>query len=80
MASDLNCTQEQLNAMLMEVVESYRKDRGKGLIEAAFGKDWTGLRPLRMLRIDPLFYQTFLYTYHLLNLDIWWTVAAIEPS
>lgn len=37
-ASRLNYTQEQLVAMLKEVEEAYQKDRGKGLIEAAFGK------------------------------------------
>jgi hypothetical protein len=39
MASELNYTEEQIDSILKEVAELYQKDRGKGLIEAAFGKD-----------------------------------------
>jgi len=38
MASELNFTQEQFDAMLKEAEEAYENDRGKGPIEAAFGK------------------------------------------
>jgi hypothetical protein len=38
MAAQLNCTQEQFGAMLQEVSEAYKADRGAGLIQAAFGK------------------------------------------
>jgi tetratricopeptide (TPR) repeat protein len=36
MASELGYTQEQLEAMMKEVTEAYGKDRGRGLINAAF--------------------------------------------
>lgn len=36
MASKLNYTQQQLDVLQQEVAEAYRKDRGQGLIEAAF--------------------------------------------
>jgi len=39
MASKLNYTQEQFEAMLREVAESYQRDRGRSLIDAAFGED-----------------------------------------
>lgn len=38
-ASQLQYTQEQLEAMRQEVAESYRRDQGRGLIDAAFGED-----------------------------------------
>ena len=38
MASALNYTQGQLDAILQDVEESYKKDHGWGLIEAAFKK------------------------------------------
>jgi tetratricopeptide (TPR) repeat protein len=38
MASELSYTQEQLDALLKEVTEAYRKDRGQSLIDAAFPK------------------------------------------
>jgi hypothetical protein len=38
MASELNYAEDQIDSMLNEVAELYKKDRGKGLIEAAFGK------------------------------------------
>jgi len=38
MASELNYTQEQLDALLKDVADSYRKDRGQSLIDAAFPK------------------------------------------
>lgn len=38
MASELKYTQEQLDALLKEVAESYQKDRGQSLIDAAFPK------------------------------------------
>jgi hypothetical protein len=37
-ASQLSFSQEQLDAVLRDVVEAYQKDRGQGLIEAAFPK------------------------------------------
>ena len=37
-ASQLSFSQEQLDALQMEVAEAYRKDRGQGLIDAAFSK------------------------------------------
>lgn len=36
LASKLQYTQEQFEAMLREVAESYRRDRGWSLIDAAF--------------------------------------------
>ena len=36
MTSQLNYTQEQIEAMLQEVAESRQRDRGASLIEAAF--------------------------------------------
>jgi hypothetical protein len=39
LASELKYTQEQFDTMLQEVAESYQRDRGWGLIEAAFGED-----------------------------------------
>ena len=39
MASKLGYTQDQFDAMLREVQESYQRDRGWSLIEAAFGED-----------------------------------------
>lgn len=38
MAAQLNYTQEQFDAMLREVSEAYKADRGAGLIQAAFEK------------------------------------------
>jgi hypothetical protein len=38
MASELNFTQEQFDAMLKEAEEAYENDPGKKPIEAAFGK------------------------------------------
>ncbi len=38
MASKLKYTQEQIDALLKEVSEAYQKDRGQGLIDAAFPK------------------------------------------
>jgi hypothetical protein len=38
MAGQLNYTQEQVDAMLREVGEAYKADRGLGLVQAAFGK------------------------------------------
>ena len=38
MAAQLSYTQEQLQAMLGEVIEAYKADRGRGLVEAAFPK------------------------------------------
>jgi tetratricopeptide (TPR) repeat protein len=38
MASKLKYTQEQIEAMLKEVADSYQKDRGQSLIDAAFPK------------------------------------------
>jgi len=38
MAAQLNYTQEQVEAMLREISEAYKADRGAGLIQAAFGK------------------------------------------
>ncbi len=37
-ASQLSYSQEQLDALLKEVAEAYQKDRGQGLIDAAFPK------------------------------------------
>jgi tetratricopeptide (TPR) repeat protein len=37
LASQLNYTQGQFQAMLRQVAEAYRKDGGRGLVEAAFG-------------------------------------------
>ena len=37
LALELEYTQEQFEAMLQEVAESYRRDRGRSLIDAAFG-------------------------------------------
>ena len=38
MASRLDYTQEQFDAMLQRVAESYRQDRGAALLRAAFGE------------------------------------------
>jgi hypothetical protein len=38
MASELSYTQELFGAMMKEVAEAYQKDRGQGLIDAAFPK------------------------------------------
>ncbi|MFZ3149283.1 MAG: tetratricopeptide repeat protein, partial [Methanothrix sp.] len=38
MASELRYTQEQFDTLMKEVADAYRKDRGQGLIEAAFPK------------------------------------------
>ncbi len=38
MAAQLSYTQEQFDAMLGEVIEAYKADRGRGLIDAAFQK------------------------------------------
>jgi Holliday junction resolvasome RuvABC DNA-binding subunit len=37
--SELGYTQEQFEAMLKEVAESSQRDRGRSLIDAAFGED-----------------------------------------
>ncbi len=37
LASDLEYSQDQFDALLQEVAESYQKDRGRSLIDAAFG-------------------------------------------
>ncbi|MBA2451309.1 MAG: hypothetical protein H0V51_25115 [Chloroflexi bacterium] len=39
LASELDCSQEQFDALRQEVAEAYRQDRGWGLIEAAFRED-----------------------------------------
>jgi len=39
LATKLQYTQEQFDAMRQEVAESYRRDRGRGLIEAVFRED-----------------------------------------
>ncbi len=39
MASELKYTQVQIEAMLKEVAEAYKRDRGLSLIQAAFSKD-----------------------------------------
>jgi tetratricopeptide (TPR) repeat protein len=37
MASELHYTQEQIEMLLQQVAEAYEADRGRGLLEAAFG-------------------------------------------
>jgi tetratricopeptide (TPR) repeat protein len=37
MATDLKYTPEQVQALLREVTQAYQKDRGRGLLDAAFG-------------------------------------------
>ena len=39
LASQLNYTQEQFEAVMQEVAEAYQQDRGWGLIRAAFGEE-----------------------------------------